>query len=620
MITRFHSFCATVYPRYAGNIAAHLMVVAFVWILPRDTGADQAQSLPDAVRQAEDRRIETIARAIAPTIAVFAPDGVGGGGSGVIISADGYALTNFHVTAPCGEYVQCGLSDGQLYDAILVGIDPTGDVALIKLLGRNDFPHAPLGDSDRVQQGDPCFAVGNPFLLATDLQPTVTCGIISGVHRYQAPSGTLLEYADCLQTDAAINPGNSGGPLFNMAGEVIGINGRCSFEKRGRVSVGVGYAISVNQIKRFLGYLKSGRVVDHATLGATVATDEQGHVTVTNILSSSDAFRRGLRYGDQIVRFGDRAIETANQFKNVLGTYPRGWRIPLSFVRNGDRHDILVRLAGVHGEEELLEKVRRNAAEPEIPEPRDSDEKKGAERPEPAAEPSAKRPELPPSVAAQYSAKRGYANFHFNQLELRRVWDSFRQHVPLSRGDRPWRAAGVWQGQWQTEGARRGQGPAEIIWLPGGLRAELPSGRFRLDPQQPLDQQLMPADTGGLLLALHVWQRLATHEPATFGQLYYLGTSPWLDGPAPGGAAGESALADVLVGTYDTLETYFYFQHERLVGLEMYPASEVDPCELHFSDYRATPIGAMPYRIEIRHADFPPQVLEIQTWDDEDRG
>ena len=151
---------------------------------------------------------------------------------------------------------------------MIVGIDPTGDVALIKLLGREDFPAAELGDSDLVRAGDWCFAVGNPFLLATDFQPSISYGIVSGVHRYQPPAGTLLEYTDCIQTDAAINPGNSGGPLFDAQGRLIGINGRGSFEKRGRVNVGVGYAISINQIKKFLGCLHSGRIVDHATLGS----------------------------------------------------------------------------------------------------------------------------------------------------------------------------------------------------------------------------------------------------------------------------------------------------------------------------------------------------------------
>ena len=92
-----------------------------------------------------------------------------------------------------------------------------------KMLGRDDFPFAELGDSDTVQPGDWAYAMGNPFLLATDFTPTVTFGMISGVHRYQYPAGTFLEYTDCIQIDTSINPGNSGGPLYNMKGELIGI-------------------------------------------------------------------------------------------------------------------------------------------------------------------------------------------------------------------------------------------------------------------------------------------------------------------------------------------------------------------------------------------------------------
>ncbi len=242
---------------------------------------------------------------------------------------------------------------------MIVGLDPTGDVALIKLLGREDFPAAELGDSDLVRAGDWCFAVGNPFLLATDFQPSISYGIVSGVHRYQPPAGTLLEYTDCIQTDAAINPGNSGGPLFDAQGRLIGINGRGSFEKRGRVNVGVGYAISINQIKKFLGYLHSGRIVDHATLGATVATDERGRVIVSNILDTSDAYRRGLRYGDQLLSFAGRPVTTVNGFKNVLGTFPRGWRVPLTFRHEGETRNVYVRLAGVHSREELLAKIEQ---------------------------------------------------------------------------------------------------------------------------------------------------------------------------------------------------------------------------------------------------------------------
>ncbi len=224
-----------------------------------------ADDAPDkVVLAAQAQRVETIERIMKPTLAIFDSGGQGGG-SGVIITPDGYALTNFHVAAPTGPAMKCGLSDGRLVDAVVVGLDPGGDVALIKLFGSDEsnsaagaareaqdsFPAADLGDSDTVRVGDWTYVAGNPFLLADDFRPTITYGIISGVHRYQYPARTLLEYSDCLQTDAAINPGNSGGPLFDAAGRLIGINGRGSFEKRGRVNVGVGYAISINQIKRF---------------------------------------------------------------------------------------------------------------------------------------------------------------------------------------------------------------------------------------------------------------------------------------------------------------------------------------------------------------------------------
>src|SRR5205814_3243708 len=133
--------------------------------------------VPTAVLAAEQTRIGAIAKATKTAVAVFANEG-NGGGSGVVISPDGYALTNFHVAQPAGSYMRCGMADGRLYDAVIVGIDPTGDVALIKLLGRDDFPAAVMADSDEVKIGDWCFAVGNPFLLATNFQPTVTFGIV----------------------------------------------------------------------------------------------------------------------------------------------------------------------------------------------------------------------------------------------------------------------------------------------------------------------------------------------------------------------------------------------------------------------------------------------------------
>jgi len=363
-----------------------------------------AAETPQAVLQAEAERIAAMEKAKPSVVAIFPPNGAGGG-SGVLISRDGYALTNFHVVRPCGNWMKCGLPDGKVYDAVVVGLDPTGDVGLIKLFGRDDFPAAEMADSDLVQMGDWVFAMGNPFMLANDFQPTVTYGIVSGVHRYQPPAGTILEYTDCIQTDASINPGNSGGPLFDAKGRLIGINGRGSFEKRGRVNVGVGYAISINQIKNFLGQLHSGRIVDHATLGATVTSDDKGRVIVNHILESSDAYRRGLNPDDEIISFAGRPITTPNHFKNVLGIYPKGWRVPLSFIHEGQRYDVHVRLAGVHRTDELLELLegRRRGGPMPMPKPEEkptpgkpTPEKPSSEKPSgekaPAEKPASENP------------------------------------------------------------------------------------------------------------------------------------------------------------------------------------------------------------------------------------
>src|SRR4051812_45649977 len=267
-------------------------------------GQANAQALPETVKLAEKKRIAAINKVKPSVVAVLARDFRGnltGNGSGVLIDEDGYALTNWHVTnAARSPLLKCGLPDGKVYDAVLVGLDRVGDVALIKLYPKKDgdkFPYAKMGDSDKVRAGDWSLAMGNPFSLATDFTPTVTYGMVSGVHRYQYPAGTLLEYTDCIQVDTSINPGNSGGPLYNMDGELIGINGRISLEKRGRVNVGVGYAISINQIKNFMGHLRVGLDSDHATLGASMESESEdvglsSKILVKSIIDS-DAQRRG---------------------------------------------------------------------------------------------------------------------------------------------------------------------------------------------------------------------------------------------------------------------------------------------------------------------------------------
>ena len=197
------------------------------------------------VQQAEQARVRAIANVEGTVVAIFGNDRMGGG-SGVLISPDGLALTNFHVVNGAGEEGLAGLADGKLYRWKAIGLDPGGDLAVIQLADppAGGFPFAPLGDSHALRVGDWVMAMGNPFVLAEDLKPTVTLGIISGLHRFQEGEGgkasKMLVYGDCIQVDSSINPGNSGGPLFTLAGQVVGINGRGSFEERGRVNVGVG--------------------------------------------------------------------------------------------------------------------------------------------------------------------------------------------------------------------------------------------------------------------------------------------------------------------------------------------------------------------------------------------
>ena len=534
---------------------------------------------------AERRRVETIRRASAAAVSIFA--GETGGGSGVLVSPAGYALSNFHVTQPAGLAMKCGLDDGRLYDAVLVGLDPTGDVALVRLLGRDDFPFVPLADSDLVEPGDFCFAAGNPFLLATDLRPSISAGIVSGVHRYQFPAGTILEYADCLQVDAAINPGNSGGGLFDAAGRLIGVNGRASFEKRGRVNVGVGYAISANQLRNFMGLLRAGRIADHATLGAVVATSADGKVVVSDILDSSDAWRRGLRHDDEIVALAGRPVRTVNAFKNVLGTLPAGWQVPLVYRRGGRRHELLVRLAAVHAPAELAAIVAGESPDGER-------EEGGGDRPEkrePRADPPAgpRREALPAAVRGLVDPRPGFANHHFNVVERDRVAKALAA------------AAGGGAERWVLTGTLDAGGDFRIELDDAAATIDLPTGRSTIDPRADLDARPEPPGSGGLLAALVVWRRLVRAGPAATGRTTYWGTAP-----ADPGTLGEFAtptLVDVLESAVAGVEARLFVDGAgRVVGIDLWTAPDADPCEVRFSGAAA---GGLPAVIEVRRGTVP---------------
>jgi S1-C subfamily serine protease len=378
---------------------AWLLATAATSVAP---AAEPAEALTaderSAVRAAEEARIAAIDAVYGSVVAIYGNDR-GGGGSGVLYDPAGFALTNHHVVAGAGVEGWAGLADGKLYRWRLVGTDPGGDVAIIQLQGKERFPTAPLADSERVRVGDWAMAMGNPFVLAEDQRPTVTLGIVSGVHRFQPGSGlNQLVYGNCIQVDSSINPGNSGGPLFNLHGQVIGINGRGSFEERGRVNVGLGYAISANQVRNFIPELLATKVAQHGTLDAQFG-NRLGGVICQTINLDSAAAKAGLALGDRLISFEGVKIEDANQFTNLVSIYPAHWPVALTFEHEGTQKSIVVRLTPLPYEPIVREQPKTEGPKPE-PKPKDDEEKKSeGDKP--------KLPELKPGQAKPDFGKAG---------------------------------------------------------------------------------------------------------------------------------------------------------------------------------------------------------------------
>jgi serine protease Do len=584
-------------------------LVALATIAPAD----------DAVAKAEAARAAIIAKVRTAVVCVCS---YGGGvtGSGVLIDPAGYCLTNFHVTESISPVMSGGLANGELYDAVIVGQDRVGDVALIKLLPKKEgepFPFVPLGDSDTVRAGDWSLAMGNPFGLSQDFTPTVTYGIVSGVNRFQPPEGKgLLEYTDCIQTEASINPGNSGGPLFNMAGELIGINGRGSFEKRGRVNSGVGYAISINQIKNFLGHLRAGWDTDHATLGARVQTENEdgdlSKILVNQVLEESDAFRRGIEPKDQLVRFAGRPVSSSNQFKNVLGIYPKGWRVPVTVRRENQTKDVLVRLMG------LMDTPVGEGEQPPAPnQPKPPRPGQPPQQQDPLA---AKAKQSP--AAKLFIEKKGFANFYFNELEQKRLLTAFRGPAdfgPLGtntlidgtfdRGDRKGDFAMTFK-ETADSGTTVGLKMGDVIETVTPLKENLSKGELTL-----------PVGSGGLLLAMYQYRRLLVIGPKGFeGQFAHGGFEPYYpppaDGKPPESWKDVRVDCEVIRTRHAAVESKFYFDKatQKLLGFETVPAKDDDPCELYFGDYKTVEGRPLPHRIEVRTGDKRYAVFTISSY------
>jgi serine protease Do len=407
--------------RLARVASAAVLLALFV---PAEAALRAQDGLPAeelaAVKAAEEARIRAIEKVYETVVAVYGRSRQGGG-SGVVYDPAGYALTNYHVVAAAGDEGLAGLADGRLYPWKLVGIDPGGDLAIIKLEGRDEFPFAALGDSDRVRVGEFAMAMGNPFVLAEDQRPTVTLGIVSGVRRFQGGQpNNMLVYGNCIQVDSSINPGNSGGPLFNMAGEVIGINGRGSFRERGRVNVGVGYAISIKQAKNFLPELLATKIALHGTLDA-VFSNRSGGVVCSQLNLDSPIAKAGLQLGDRLISFDGEAIRDANELTNLVSTLPAGWPVDVVYERDDRQHTAWVRLTplpyGPLGKQQPKQPPRpAPKPEPKPDAPQDA--------PEDAPD-KVEEPPVPPPPAEPGKIR----DMNVNQVEALRIVESFVRFV-----------------------------------------------------------------------------------------------------------------------------------------------------------------------------------------------
>lgn len=264
-------------------------------------------------------------------------------GSGVVVSADGYILTNHHVVDGA-ENIKVDMNDGRTLDAKLIGSDPPSDLALLKVTATG-LTYMTPGDSDKVRVGDVALAIGNPLGIGQ----TVTMGIISAKGRSTAGPGSG-NFEDFLQTDAPINHGNSGGALVNTLGELIGINSQIAPGETGG-NIGIGFAIPSNMAKTVMDQLVKNGKVRRGQLGISVTRvssdmaaslnmpDVKG-VIINSVRSGSAAEKAGLRQGDVITAINDNPVTETNAFRNRVASNAPGTEITLTVMRDSKEQKI----------------------------------------------------------------------------------------------------------------------------------------------------------------------------------------------------------------------------------------------------------------------------------------
>ncbi len=267
-------------------------------------------------------------------------------GSGIIISKDGYIITNNHVIEK-GENIKVQFSDSKELDAEIIGSDPKTDIALIKVDAKDLIP-INMGNSDRIRVGEWVLAVGSPF--SGSLSQTVTQGIISATGRSAVG---LVDIEDFIQTDAAINPGNSGGPLVNLDGKLIGMNSAIASRSGG--SQGIGFAIPVNLINRVVDDLRSDGRVTRAWLGVwvqevdrtmakTLGMKDAVGALVQQVVEDSPADKAGLKELDVIIEFGGQAVETSHQLPTIVSIQRPDDKKKIKILRDGKFKTLTVKL------------------------------------------------------------------------------------------------------------------------------------------------------------------------------------------------------------------------------------------------------------------------------------
>ena len=276
-----------------------------------------------------------------------------GMGSGFIISADGYVVTNNHVVENARQVV-VRLPDRQEFDAEIIGTDPRSDLAVLKI-DADRLPMLTLAGDDDVKVGQWVLAIGSPF----SLDFSVTAGIVSALGR-SLPTQTGDNYVPFIQTDVAINPGNSGGPLFNMDGEVIGVNSQIFTRSGG--SIGLSFAIPASVVSNVVSQLKDTGAVERGWLGVSIqdvdraladsfGLDRPKGALIAQVGQDSPASRAGLEPGDVIIAFDGEAIETSADLPHVVGLISPGTEVSALVVRDGRERDVAVTVGGLGADE-----------------------------------------------------------------------------------------------------------------------------------------------------------------------------------------------------------------------------------------------------------------------------